>query len=467
MGLTPKQLEYFTAFVTGKYEYLLYGGAVGGGKTFLTLGMLDEFCQKFPGTRYAVVRKSLTSLRRNTLPSFRKILKINGDPERAKLHKGDWTYYYKNGSEIIFIEADVSTDPELYKLKGLEVTGVLMEEANEMDEKVFEVLITRIGRWYNAEYGIRQFIMLTCNPSDNWVKYKFYDQWSIGALKEPFYFLQALPQDNTHNTAQYLKGLENLSPAEYERYAKGNWNFSRDPNQLVPFAWYKECIRLEADEDTTRVPKYLGIDVAREGGDYSTLAFYDDYGLLWIERYQYDTCNPLRDIVLKRKAEFRMQSTNIMADGIGLGASLIDLCIEKGVYIEVFKSSEKADGRDTGLESFSFANKRAEAFWVFRQSIERNEITVPNEYELQKQIMVLRYMEEDKCIKIEGKKYMKKRLGYSPDTAEAAIIGNYLRVLRTKMFGLTENYVSRAQGSILAISNDAIATTLSSRELVY
>lgn len=62
---------------------------------------------------------------------------------------------------------------------------------------------------------------------------------------------------------------------------------------------------------------------------------------------------------------------------------------------------------------------------------------------------------------------MKKRLGYSPDTAEAAIIGNYLRVLRTKMFGLTENYVSRAQGSILAISNDAIATTLSSRELVY
>lgn len=477
MGLTNKQLEFFKAFVSGEYEFMLYGGGVGGGKTFLVLGILDELCQKFPGTRYAVVRKSLTAIRKTTLPSFRKIIDINGPRDRCKLHKGDWTYYYSNGSEILFIEADVSTDPNLYKIRGLELTGAVMEEGNECEEDVFNVLTTRTGRWYNKEYGIKKFTMITCNPSDNWVKYMFYDQWSIGALKAPFYFLQALPKDNEHLDEDYVKSLEYLTGADYKRYVEGDWNYSRDPNQLIPFAHYKECIRRDAndgDEGLVGVPKYLGIDVAREGDDYSTLVFFSDNALLWVERFKFDTCVPLKEVVKQRKAQHHLFDHNMMVDGIGLGASLIDLCAQDGIYLEVFKSSETAYADEVGLDTYTFANKRACACWAYREAFYNEEITVPNDYELQKQTASIRYLEAERNIKIESKQAIKKRLGYSPDVFEGAVIGNYVRKRNLMSYGLVSKReigkiesVSRANEALTAIYGKHANLTLTAREMVY
>ncbi len=425
MPLSPKQREYVNAIRSKKYKYLLYGGGVAGGKTIVTIGFLDEMAQQYPGTRYAVVRKSLSTIRRNTLPSYRKILEMNGDPNRMKFNKSEFTANYINGSEIVFVEADVANDPELNKLRGLEITGVDIEEANECTELAFSTLITRVGRWKNFEYDIPPFILLTCNPDNNWVKFKFYDPWAEGKLKAPFYFQQALPADNPYNSKEYLEGLEQLPEAEYERYVKGNWEYGGDPNQLIQFAWYKER-KVEIDKFSVK-PVYLGIDVAREGNDYSTLAFFDDRTLLWIERYKFDSCVPLKEIVKHRIETYKINMYNVAADGIGLGASLIDLLEQDRIYIEVFKSSEKPESLPDGMEHFVFRNKRAEAHWLFREDIQHGNLDICEDLELQKQTLALKYFVEEKFIKIQDKKIFKKELGYSPDTAEAAIIGNYLR----------------------------------------
>jgi phage terminase large subunit len=423
--LSPKQKEYIDAVRSRKYKYLLYGGGVAGGKTIVTIGFLDEMAQQYPGTRYAVVRKSLSTIRRNTLPSYRKILDMNGDPGRMKFNKSEFTANYTNGSEIVFVEADIANDPELNKLRGLEITGVDIEEANECTELAFSTLITRVGRWKNYEYDIPPFILLTCNPDNNWVKTKWYEPWAEGKLKAPFYFQQALPGDNPYNSKEYLESLENLPEAEYQRYVKGNWEYGGDPNQLIQFAWYKEC-KTEIDKFAC-TPKFLGIDVAREGNDYSTLAFFDDHRLLWIERFKFDTCNPLRDIVKLRMETYKIPQHHVAVDGIGLGASLIDLLIEVKIFVEVFKSSESPESLPDGMEHFVFRNKRAESHWLWRNDIERGNIEICDDSELQKQSLALKYYVEEKFIKISDKKTIKKELGYSPDTAEAAIIGNYVR----------------------------------------
>ena len=449
----------------------MYGGGVAGGKTIITLGLLDELCQQYPGVRFVVVRKSLTTIRRNTIPSFTKILKMNGDINRARLHKGEWTYFYTNGSEILFMEADISNDPELNKLRGLEITGAVMEEANECSEKAFNILITRIGRWYNKEHNLPPFILLSCNPDSNWVKDKFYDPWAREELNAPYYFKQALPHDNPHNPEEYLQGLEDLPEAEYERYVKGNWDYAGDPNQLIQFMWYKEQV-YEEKPDMSEA-KYIGVDVAREGNDMSTFSYFSDNKLLKIERYKFDTCNPLAEILHERMLELNIPGYNVMVDAIGLGASLIDLMIEKDVFVEIFKSSHSpADIDEVGLTHFLFKNKRGQAHWLYRESIKDRTLLIPNDYELQRQTMVLRYLVEEKYIIIESKKIMKKRLGYSPDTAESVIIGNYLRVIRASGTILVDFDVNStgtmARETIISMEPlDDRERTNTAKELVY
>ena len=51
-----------------EYDVILYGGAIRGGKTFWGLGTLIIYCKMFPGSKWIVVRDSIETLKRNTLP---------------------------------------------------------------------------------------------------------------------------------------------------------------------------------------------------------------------------------------------------------------------------------------------------------------------------------------------------------------------------------------------------------------
>jgi len=429
-GPSEKQLAYINALKSRKYKFLLYGGGIGGGKTFLTLGILDELCQQYPKVRFAIVRKSLSVIRRNTLPSFFKLLDTYGDPKRAWLNKSEWTIKYSNGSEILLVEANIETDPEFNKLKGLEVTSFLMEEANECHEDVFNIMLTRWGRWYNQEYDIPPFALLTCNPDQNWVKHRFYTPWRQGELNAPWYFQPALPHDNPYNSKEFLESLEYLPAPLYKRYVLGDWDYSDDPSQLIPFQFLKKVMYEANPKDFIR-PKYLGVDVAREGNDHSALAFFDSSRLLRVEKHKFDKLHKLTDLIKTRIAEYDLEGYNIIVDAIGLGGGVIDLLDQEGIAVEKFKSSESPSGISiTGLDSFIFKNKRAEAHWLLREAVYNENIEILEHPDIIKELPVLRYESPDKYLVIEEKKMTKKRLGYSPDIAEAIIMGNYLRVIR-------------------------------------
>jgi len=452
--------------------FLLYGGGIGGGKTFLTLGILDELCQLYPGSRWAIVRKSLSVIRRNTIPSFLKLLDTYGDPKRATLNKSEWAIKYGNGSEIILVEANIETDPEFNKLKGLEVTGFLMEEANECHEDAFSIMLTRYGRWKNDIFDIPPFAMLTCNPDQNWVKFRFYDPWKQGKLEAPYYFQQALPHENPYNSQAFLDSLEHLPEGMYKRYVLGDWEYSDDPSQLIPYQFLK---RVLIDQPKEFRPIYMGIDVAREGNDSSSFSFFDSNRLLRIERHKVDKLHKLKDIVKTRIAEYDLEGYNIIVDGIGLGAGLVDLLDQDGIAVDMFKSSESPKGISvTGLDSFTFKNKRAEAHWLLRESIYNENVEIINDQDIIKEIPVLRYDTPDKYIVIEEKRMIKKRLGYSPDIAEAVIMGNYLRVIREGFAfnGISQNFEDAEipdtnTAEVLAFMNEELGSTYTSRDMRY
>jgi len=418
--LSPKQNEFLRALLSKKYKFLLYGGAVGGGKSYLVLGIIDELCRQYPGARFAVCRKTMTVIKRNTIPSYLKILRHNKNEIKVRINRTLWFAAYSNGSQIDFVDIDLSKDPELNKVKGLEITGAVLEEANEIEEKGFSIIKTRIGRMRNKELGIKPFILLTCNPDNNWVKDVFFDPWDNGTLKEPYFYLPALPKDNPFLDQDYLDTLEELPEAEHERYVKGNWNYSTNKNQLIMTEWLKAA----QIEETTTKPKYLGIDFAREGDDATVFTYMSDTELLWQERHKYSTANPIADLVEQAILQYDLDPDYIAVDAIGNGASLIDVLIERKVYIGAYKGSETPTSE---LKLFSFKNRRAEAHWFLREDIRLKRIGVMYNFEFFKQAQVIKYFTSEKCIQIDPKDKVKKDLGYSPDYFDSAVIANFVR----------------------------------------
>jgi hypothetical protein len=227
----PKQIEFLELALGNKAELVLYGGAIRGGKTFAGLGALILLCKMYPGSRWAVVRKDLPTIKRNTVPSFKKVVPSafckGGSLEKA-YNESDQVVTFTNGSQIIFFAENYDKDKELNRWKGLEVNGFLLEECNELNELSFYKAIERAGTYIipdlSKEEQPAHKILMTCNPAQNWVKKLIYDPAQRGALPPGWHYIQARIFDNPYMSERYIKGLKKLPKNQYQVFVLGNWS---------------------------------------------------------------------------------------------------------------------------------------------------------------------------------------------------------------------------------------------------
>ena len=231
----PKQQEFIDAVFDERYKFLLYGGSIRSGKTFVGISILLLLCKIFPGSRWAIVREDLPSIRRNVLPVFDKLRPTNFC---SRVNKSEWTATCTNGSQIIFFTESSKDDPDLDRWKGLEVNGFLFEELDEVKEKTWNKAIERAGTWKikGAEKQPPIKIIATCNPSQTWVKNTFYIPWSRKELKPPYFYLPALPTDNPHITEDQKSSWKELPEPEFRRFVLGSWDVDDAINQLISWA---------------------------------------------------------------------------------------------------------------------------------------------------------------------------------------------------------------------------------------
>lgn len=217
--LTPKQnLAYWEA---EDHSLVIYGGAIRGGKSFWLLLTILSYCFEYPGSRWAVVRRDLPTIKRNTIPSFKQILDSGIGRELKNVNETTLTYTFKNGSEVLFMSESYDTDKELDRFKGLEVNGFGLEELNELQEVTFDKCIERAGSWNKVK--IKPRILGTCNPSPGWVKTRIYDPWRKGTLRAAWSFIPASINDNPHISDLYKENLKTLPTYQYEVFVNGNW----------------------------------------------------------------------------------------------------------------------------------------------------------------------------------------------------------------------------------------------------
>jgi len=106
-------------------------------------------------------------------------------------------------------------------------------------------------------------------------------------------------------------------------------------------------------------------------------------------------------------------------DTIGIGKGIVDRLGELNRNVIAINSAEEATDKDR------FANRRAEMWWYAMQLILDQEVEPINDEELVKQLTSLRYKppKSDGKIHLELKYETKKRLGRSPDRADAFVYG--------------------------------------------
>lgn len=408
--LSKKQLEFKNALLSRKYRYLLYGGGMGGGKTYVGVLMILATALQYPQTRYAVLRKNLTTLKKTTFQSFKTITEEIGLYVRYNFAEMKATL--PNGSEVYFVEADSSKDKGFNKLRGFELTAAMMDEANEIAEEAFNIMMLRIGRC--NKHNEPQYIILTTNPDDNWVKTRFYEPWEAGRLEPPYYFLPALAKDNPSLPKEYMDATEDLPEEEYQRFVRGNWNFSNDPHQLIKYNWVKDGL-LDQRETAT----HMAVDVARSGDDHTVFITRHNNEMSAIETIKGQETTTIGQMVIEKATEKNIESHNIKIDVVGIGAGVVDYCLLKNFNVTEYNSGFSPT---KSAPPFIFKNRRAQSYWNLRKKLEAGEIRLLRDPQLIKELTNIRYFIDEKCIQIESKREIRKRLGYSPDHADACAI---------------------------------------------
>lgn len=213
---------------SGRYKFLYYGGAIRGGKSFVIMAVIFILCRMFPGSRWAIVRKDLPSLKKTVLPIFNA---LRPPDFCSPMHKTDWIATCTNGSQILLWPESLQEDPTYNRWRGLEVNGIWLEEANELAFPTFTKAIERAGSWIVKATKLNRnpkqpqpYIFLSSNPAGGWVKREFYTPWKQGMLKAPYYFLQATIKDNPYLPKAYLESLEHLPERDYKVFVLGDWD---------------------------------------------------------------------------------------------------------------------------------------------------------------------------------------------------------------------------------------------------
>lgn len=219
-----KQLEFadrLDIFNIGGRRIGFYGGSMGGGKTFVNVGLFTELALLYPGSIWTIVRESRKRCEDTVVQDFKKIAKgLYYDFNDQKL-----IAYFANGSKIEFKGENIDKDPDLDAWKSYSTNGVFFEQLEEIQRKTFDMALIRTGRNRISPMP-PQIVTGTINPSISWVKESIYEAWINDKLPDNWFYIPALIEDNRYlsDDKVYMASFDKLDPLTKKRYLEGNWS---------------------------------------------------------------------------------------------------------------------------------------------------------------------------------------------------------------------------------------------------
>lgn len=427
---------------------LLFGGGAGGAKSVLVCIWMVLECRNYPGIRIGLGREELVRLKQTTVVTLlTKVHTYLGvKPHEFVYNDQKGTITYRNGSSILLIDmAYQPRDPDYDTFGSLELTHVVVEEVGEVRKKGVDVLTTRKNRMMNVEYGIVGKTVLTCNPTQNFIKDEYYEpykalgmgryqkwphgevQLSDGRMVTAYRaFVRSLVFDNPFASRNYIETLRQAPPAERKRLLMGDWDVLEGDYML-----FTELIfdRASIAELQPAERKMLAADLADGGKDNTILTLIEDGIATEQEAVTVDKTgekDPAEQnalAIIKFAQQRGVKATDVGIDGVGIGAGTRVALRNKGWFVQVFIGG--AAPTEPGYE-----NLRAEQYYQASQDMQAGKFKIysglATKNELRKQLTPHEYANTGKVIKVTPKDKVKEVIGRSPDNADSLIIGRWL-----------------------------------------
>jgi len=197
-------------------------GGYGSAKTYGACVKLHRLASKYPGSRWAIIRRVFKQLKATTMITFDSMT----PPEAlAGRNDQDGTRQFQNGSQVHFLGLD--TPGSLGVLQGLEINGAFVDQAEEISEKTWDTIDARVGRWTQLEVMPPRYLWATANPTDelHWLYERFADEspqrefWKA----KGYACIVADSRSNKFLPQENLAALLNKDDEFVRRFVRGEW----------------------------------------------------------------------------------------------------------------------------------------------------------------------------------------------------------------------------------------------------
>lgn len=258
-GLHPRQL--FALF--SKATEILYGGAAGGGKSYLMRVAAIFWCAQIPNLQVYIFRRTFPELYKNHVegPSgFPMLLAEWVTAKLVTINHSAHTIRFWNGATIFLCHCQYENT--VYSFKGAEIHVLMVDELTQWSARMYRFLRSRMRlgslKLPDQFKGLFPRVLNGTNPGDighNHVKASFVDPapegqiWQTpkdegGMLRQ---FIRAKLSDNPSvDEEDYTGKLEGLGdPALVKAMLEGDWDivaggmfddlWRRDVHVLKPF----------------------------------------------------------------------------------------------------------------------------------------------------------------------------------------------------------------------------------------
>jgi hypothetical protein len=324
------------------------------------------------------------------------------------------TFY--NKSEIIFKDLAYNpSDPNYDSLGSLEVSACFIDEASQITSLAFSIVKSRI-RYKLNEFNLIPKVLMTCNPSNNWIKKDFYLPHTQGTLESNKVFIPSLPMDNPFLPPSYIEMLKELPPQQRRRLLEGDWDYLDESDSLFKFDEISASIFKSVPN--TQDKKYMTIDVARFGDDRSVVMIW--VGLVLVECHVYrklsivELSSNIEDLM--RSHGVHPQNCIVDSDGVGGGAS------------DILRATNFVNN-SRPLHEQNFSNLKSQCYVklsdMFRDgkiSINILEPSMIDDLTQELLAVKLKDVDKDNKVAVQSKDEMKRVLGKSPDLSDALMM---------------------------------------------
>lgn len=446
----PQTDAYFS-----EADCLLYGGEPGGGKSQLILGLAFN-----EHRRSLIMRREYGDLERIiedalTINGGRQ--GFNGSPPprlrmgedqvinfRAAHRVGDEQGTMGQGRDFLGIdEATHFAESQIRFLMGWVRTEVEGQRCRTV--LATNPPLTAEGLWINqmfapwldpryprpAKPGELRWVLSDAEGKDEWVDGPDDVREVNGKIIRPTSrtYIPASVKDNPYYAAtDYERQLDNL-PEPYRSLLMGGFQttFKDADFQVIPTEWVRLAqARWRAEGWKSFGMTAMALDPAGGGRDSAELCYrHGGWYAPFISAKGAETADgsATAATVIKHR---RHRAPVVVDMGGGYGGAVTLRLKDNGIEHRAFNGAERstAHAKDGKL---GFANKRAEAWWKFREELDPDQeggsvIALPDDPELLADLTAPTYEVKANGILIESKEDIRKRIGRSPGKGDAAVM---------------------------------------------